>query len=73
LQLIEDADNELAGSFRMHVQRLLDHLIGLDGQVEELEAQIQAWHRASDLSTSLSLPFGIVLEPFVVSPSWIDR
>lgn len=58
-ELIEDADNELPGSFRILIQRLLDHLKGLDGQVEELEAQIQAWHRASDLSTRLAQVPGI--------------
>jgi len=58
-ELIEDADNELPGSFRMLVQRLLDHLKGLDAQVEELEAQIQAWHRASNLSSRLGEVPGI--------------
>ena len=41
--LIEDASNELPGAFRMLVQRLLDHLKELDCQVDELEAQIQAF------------------------------
>lgn len=58
-ELIEDAENELPGSFRMLIQRLLEHLKVLDGQVEELEAQIQAWHRASDLSTKLAQVPGI--------------
>lgn len=58
-QLIEDAANELPGSFRVLVQRLLDHLKDLGRQVEELETQIQAWHRASDLSTRLAQVPGI--------------
>lgn len=52
--LIEDASNELPGTFRMLVQRLLDHLKELDRQVDELEAQIQAWHRSSELSCKLA-------------------
>src|SRR5450759_1851947 len=47
-ELIEDASNELPGSFRILVQRLLDHLKELDRQVGELEVQIQTWHRHSD-------------------------
>lgn len=58
-ELIEDAANELPGSFRVLVQRLLDHLKDLGRQVEELETQIQAWHRASDLSSKLAQVPGI--------------
>jgi transposase len=58
-ELIEDADNELPGSFRVLIQRLLDHLKELGRQVQELEAQIQAWHRGSDLSTRLAQVPGI--------------
>src|SRR6218665_1495211 len=58
-ELIEDAGNELPGSFRVLVQRLLDHLKELGRQVQELEAQIQAWHRSSDLSTRLAQVPGI--------------
>ena len=58
-ELIEDAANELPGSFRVLVQRMLDHLKDLGRQVEELETQIQAWHRASDLSTKLAQVPGI--------------
>lgn len=43
--LIEDAANELPGVFRLLIQRLLEHLKELDCQVQELEAQIVAWHR----------------------------
>lgn len=58
-ELIEDASNELPGAFRVLVQRLLDHLKELDVQVDELEAQIQAWHRKSDLSTKIAQVPGI--------------
>lgn len=58
-ELIEDASNELPGAFRVLVQRLLDHLKELDAQVDELEAQIQAWHRNSDLSTKIAQVPGI--------------
>lgn len=58
-ELIEDAANELPGTFRMLVQRLLDHLKELDRQADEIEAQIQAWHRSSDLSSRLAQVPGI--------------
>lgn len=58
-ELIEDASNELPGSFRLLVQRLLDHLKELDRQVDELEAQIQAWHRSSTVSCKLAQIPGI--------------
>jgi transposase len=46
--LIEDAENELPGSFRLLIQRLLDHLKAL-----------QAWHRASEASQRLEKVPGI--------------
>lgn len=58
-ELIEDADNELPGAFRMLIQRLIDHLKELDRQVDEIEAQIQAWHRDSELSSRLAQVPGI--------------
>ena len=58
-ELIEDASNELPGSFRVLVQRLLDHLKELDRQVGELEVQIQAWHRSSVVSCKLAQIPGI--------------
>lgn len=58
-ELIEDASNDLPGAFRILVQRLLDHLKELDRQVGELEAQIQAWHRSSDLSCKVAKVPGI--------------
>ncbi|MBC8741909.1 IS110 family transposase [Paraburkholderia sp. UCT31] len=53
-QLIEDASNELPGSFRLLIQRLTDHLKELDRQVEELEKQIKAWHHINDASRRLA-------------------
>ena len=58
-ELLEDASNELPGAFRVLVQRLLDHLKELDAQVDELESQIQAWHRSSELSSKLAQVPGI--------------
>jgi transposase len=58
-ELVEDASNELPGAFRVLVQRLLDHLKELDRQVDELEVQIQAWHRNSVLSTKIAQVPGI--------------
>ena len=58
-ELIEDADNELPGSFRLLVQRLLEHLKELDRQVDELEAQIVKWHRQSEVSNKLAAIPGI--------------
>jgi transposase len=58
-QLIEDASNELPGTFRVLIDRLLEHLKGLDRQVAELEAQITAWHRESESSCRLEQIPGI--------------
>lgn len=59
VDLIEDATVELPGSFRILVQRLLEHLKLLHQQVEEAEAQIKAWHRASEASRRLEKVPGI--------------
>jgi transposase len=58
-ELIEDASNELPGSFRLLIQRLSDHLKELDRHVEELETQIKAWHHANDASRRLAQIPGI--------------
>jgi len=57
--LIEDASNELPGSFRLLIKRLLDHLKELDRQVGELEAQIKTSHRESEASRKLEKIPGI--------------
>ncbi|MEA3103245.1 MAG: transposase [Caballeronia mineralivorans] len=58
-ELIEDAANDLTGSFRLLVERLIEHLKELDRQVRELEAQIQRWHRDNDASLKLARVPGI--------------
>ena len=51
--LLEQAEEELPGVFRQLVQRLLEHLKILDRQVNEMEIQIQMWHRSNPLSRKL--------------------
>jgi len=58
-ELLEDATNELPGSMRLLIQRLVDHLKELHRHVQELEAQIQAWHRSSEPSHRLEKIPGI--------------
>lgn len=58
-QLIEDASNELPGSFRQLIDRLMEHLKVLDQQVDDLDVQIKAWHRASEASRRLEQVPGI--------------
>ena len=57
--LIEDAENELPGTFRLLIQRLLEHLKSLQQEVDEIEVQIKAWHRASEASQRLEKVPGI--------------
>jgi transposase len=57
--LIEDASIELPGSFRLLIDRLVEHLKLLHRQVEEIEVQIKAWHRASEASRRLEKVPGI--------------
>jgi transposase len=58
-ELIEDATNELPGTFRLLVQRLLENLQHLDNQVTEIETQINAWHRSNPLSRKVAAIPGI--------------
>jgi transposase len=58
-ELLEDATNELPGSFRLLVQRLMEHLKELDRQASEIEAQIVTWHRDNELSRKLAEVPGI--------------
>ncbi|CAB3662689.1 IS110 family transposase ISBcen3 [Trinickia soli] len=53
-ELLEDASNELTGSFPLLIERLMAHLKELDRQARELEAQIQAWHRSNEASRKLA-------------------
>lgn len=58
-EFIEDERNELPGSFRLLVQRLLEQLKGFDHQVHEIKNQIVAWHRANENSRKLAKMPGI--------------
>lgn len=58
-ELIEDASNELSGTFSLLIQRLLDPLKELDRQVSELEAQIKTAPRNSAVSRKLEKIPGI--------------
>ncbi|PRW92722.1 IS110 family transposase [Pseudomonas fluorescens] len=57
--VIEGAANELPVSFRQLIERLIEHFKVLDKEVEELEAQIKAWHRADEISRQLERVPGI--------------
>ena len=57
--IIEDGENDLPGSFRLLIQRLVDHLKELDRQVGELELEIQRWHRDNAASQKLAKIPGI--------------
>jgi transposase len=57
--LLEDAGNELTGSFRELIARLMEQLKALDKQVDELELQIKTWHRSSEASCKLEAIPGI--------------
>jgi transposase len=52
-EILEDAENGLAGMSRELFARLLEHLRHLDTQVLALEAQIKAWHREDAASRRL--------------------
>ena len=53
-EVLEDGENELPGSFRLLIQRLVDHLKELDRQEGELELEIKRWHRENDDSRKLA-------------------
>lgn len=53
-EIIEDVENDLPGSFRLLIQRLVDHLKVLDQQIGELELEIQTWHRENEASKKLA-------------------
>lgn len=58
-EILEDGENDLPGSFRLLIERLVDHLKELDRQVGELEVQIQLWHRDNSASQRLAKIPGI--------------
>ena len=57
--LLERAADASPLALRHLIERLLAHLRELDRQVAELEAQIQAWHRGSEVSRRLEKIPGI--------------
>lgn len=57
--ILEDASDELPTSFRLLIQRLLEHLKVLDTQVSELDQQILTWHRSHADSLKLQQIPGI--------------
>jgi hypothetical protein len=56
---VEEASNELPGRFRLLIDRLLQHLRGLDRQVRELERKVEQWHRSSTARKRLETIPGI--------------
>ena len=57
--MLDEAAQQLPGSFRQLVARMMDHLRELDRQVGELERQIKSWHRSSELSCKLEKVPGV--------------
>ncbi len=52
--ILEDGENGLPGVMRQLINRLADNLKEMDRQVNELEAQIQLWHRENAASRKLA-------------------
>ena len=53
-EILEDGENGLPGAFRQLIDQLGAHLKELDRQVQELEGQIQLWHRTNAASRKLA-------------------
>ena len=58
-EILEDAENGLPGASRGLFSRLLEHYLELERQVNELQAQIKAWHRENADSQRLEAIPGI--------------
>src|SRR6202451_1966838 len=58
-EILEDAENGLPGASRALFSRLLEHYLELERQVNELQAQIKAWHRENADSQRLEAIPGI--------------
>jgi transposase len=58
-EFLEDAENGLSGASRALFARLFEHFRALDRQVEELEREINAWHREDTASQRLQAIAGI--------------
>lgn len=57
--ILGDDENGLPATFRQLIERLGEHLKELDRQAQELEVQIQSWHRMNSASTKLAQIPGI--------------
>lgn len=57
--LLEEARDDVPAAFLQLMDRLLEHLKELDRQVDELDTQIQVWHRNSEASCKLAQIPGI--------------
>ncbi|MEN3802751.1 IS110 family transposase [Aeromonas veronii] len=53
-EILEEYENGLPGTFRQLLERLGEHLKALDRQVQELEVQLQSWHRENAASKKLA-------------------
>ena len=53
-EILEDAENGLPAAMRHLIARLTDNLKEIDRQVNELEVQIQVWHRENAASRKLA-------------------
>jgi len=53
-EILEDGENGLPGTMRNLLQRLTENLKEMDRQVDELEKQIQLWHRENEASQRLA-------------------
>jgi transposase len=58
-EILEDAENGMPSIQRQLLQRLTDHLKELDHQVDELETQINRWHKANESSQKLAAIPGV--------------
>jgi transposase len=53
-EILEDGENGLPGTMRNLLERLTENLKEMDRQVDELEKQIQLWHRENEASRRLA-------------------
>ena len=53
-EILEDGENGLPGTMRNLLARLTENLKEMDRQVDELEKQIQLWHRENEASRRLA-------------------
>jgi len=53
-EILEDGENGLPGTMRNLLQRLTENLKEMDRQADELEKQIQLWHRENEASRRLA-------------------